>query len=66
MRTDLLKKMAMAMLLGLMAFGVVACDNDEGPAEEAGESVDNAMDDAGDAMDDAGEEIQDKAEDAQN
>lgn len=66
MRTDLLKKMAMAMLLGLMAFGVVACDNDDGPAEEAGQSVDNAMDDAGDTMEDAGEDIQDEAEDAQN
>ncbi|OLO02821.1 MULTISPECIES: hypothetical protein [Salinicola] len=66
MRTDLLKKMAMAMLLGLMAFGVVACDNDEGPAEEAGESVDNAVDNAGDAMDDAGDEMQEQSEDAQN
>ena len=66
MRTDLLKKLAMAMLLGLMAFGVVACDNDDGPAEEAGQSVDNAMDDAGDTMEEAGEDIQDKAEDAQN
>lgn len=66
MRTDLLKKLAMAMLLGLMAFGVVACDNDDGPAEEAGQSVDNAMDDAGDAMEDAGDDMQDKAEDAQN
>ncbi|CAO1667811.1 MULTISPECIES: hypothetical protein [Salinicola] len=66
MRTDLLKKMAMAMLLGLMAFGVVACDNDEGPAEEAGESVDDAVDNAGSTMEDAGEDIQDQAEDAQN
>ena len=66
MRTDLLKKMAMAMLLGLMAFGVVACDNDEGPAEEAGESVDDAVDNAGSTMEDAGEEIQEEAEDAQN
>ncbi|WP_251976931.1 hypothetical protein [Salinicola avicenniae] len=66
MRTDLLKKMAMAMLLGLMAFGVVACDNDDGPAEQAGESVDDAVDDAGDAMEDTGENIQEEAEEAQN
>ncbi|MAM39234.1 MAG: hypothetical protein CL949_12230 [Erythrobacter sp.] len=66
MRTELLKKLAMAMLVGFMAFGVVACDNDEGPAEEAGESVDNAVDNAGDAMEDAGNDMQDQAEDAQN
>ncbi|MCE3028151.1 MULTISPECIES: hypothetical protein [Salinicola] len=66
MRSDLLKKMAMAMMLGMMAFGVVACDNDDGPAEKAGESVDNAVDDAGQAMENAGDNIQDKAEDAKN
>lgn len=66
MRSDLMKKMGMVMMLGMMAFGVVACDNDDGPAEKAGESVDNAVDDAGQAMEDAGNDIQDKADDAQN
>ncbi|GHB19282.1 hypothetical protein [Salinicola rhizosphaerae] len=66
MRSDLLKKLGIAMMLGMMAFGIAACDNDDGPAEKAGESVDNAVDDAGQAMEDAGDDIQDKAEDAQN
>ncbi|MHB0776910.1 hypothetical protein [Halomonas sp. WWR20] len=65
MRIDVFKKFALALLVGLMTFGVVGCDND-GPAEEAGESVDSTMDSAGDSMEDAGEEIQDAAEDAQN
>jgi len=49
------------ILMGMLAFGtfgLVACD-DQGPAEEAGESVDDAWDDAsdeaGDAWDDASE-----------
>jgi tRNA A37 threonylcarbamoyltransferase TsaD len=39
------------MLLGGSAF-LVACD-DEGPLERAGETADEAVDDAGDAVDDA-------------
>jgi len=66
MRNEMLKKLAMAMFLGLMVFGVAACDSDDGSAEQAGESVDNAVDNAGDTMEDAGEDMQDKAEDAQN
>ncbi|ABE60392.1 MULTISPECIES: hypothetical protein [Chromohalobacter] len=66
MRSEWLKKLALMLVIGMTAFGVVACDNDEGPAEEAGESVDDAMDNAGDSMEDAGEDIQDAAEDAQN
>ncbi|GAB2803547.1 hypothetical protein GCM10027040_34870 [Halomonas shantousis] len=65
MHTDLLKKFALALVVALMTFGMVGCDND-GPAEEAGENVDNAMDNAGDSMENAGEDIQDAAEDAQN
>ena len=66
MRSEWLKKLALMLVIGMTAFGVVACNNDEGPAEEAGESVDDAMDNAGDSMEDAGEDIQDAAEDAQN
>ncbi|GAB3351699.1 hypothetical protein GCM10027512_26240 [Chromohalobacter beijerinckii] len=65
LRSEWLRKMALALIIGMTAVGVVACD-DEGPAEEAGESVDNAMDDAGDSMEEAGEDIQNAAEDAQD
>lgn len=43
---------------GLLA----GCDN-QGPAEETGEAIDDAVDDAGDAMEDAGDEIEDAADD---
>lgn len=43
-------------LVLLMVFGggtlLTGCDQ-QGPAEEAGEEIDDAADDAGDAMDDA-------------
>lgn len=60
------KNAVMAMLL---AFGSVtvlsACDQD-GPAEEAGENIDNAMERTGEQMEETGERIEEKAEDARN
>lgn len=60
------KNAVMAMLL---AFGSVtvlsACDQD-GPAEEAGENIDDSMERTGEKMEETGERIQEKAEDAGN
>ncbi|MCC5812173.1 MAG: hypothetical protein JJU06_17585 [Ectothiorhodospiraceae bacterium] len=39
------------MLLAFSGFGLVACD-DQGPAEEAGEEIDDTAEDIGDAFDD--------------
>ncbi|HLT91098.1 MAG TPA: hypothetical protein VKZ85_09160 [Woeseiaceae bacterium] len=44
----------LTLLFLLSAFGVAACDVDEGPAEEAGESLDEAGDELEDATDGAG------------
>lgn len=46
--------LALALMLG---FGLVACD-DEGPAEKAGEQVDEAVEDTGQAIEDAGDEME--------
>ena len=46
------------LALGLSAF-TIACD-DDGPAEETGEEIDDAADDVGDAVDEAGESASDK------
>lgn len=55
-------------LLGLAAFSLFAitpmialtgCDTNDGPAEEAGEALDDAADDVGDALDDASDEVDD-------
>jgi hypothetical protein len=50
-------------LLAALAFSVVAC-REEGPAERAGQAIDEAIEDAGEAVEDAGEAVEDAAEDA--
>ncbi|GAA5171630.1 MULTISPECIES: hypothetical protein [Halomonadaceae] len=65
MQKNLLRKLGLAMMLALMLGGVAACD-DQGPAEEAGESIDEAAENAGDSVEEMGEDVQDAAEDAQN
>jgi hypothetical protein len=37
---------------------LAACEK-EGPAERAGKTLDNAVDDAGDAVEDAGDKVKD-------
>lgn len=48
----------------VVSFGAVSCSKEEpqGPAEQAGESVDNAMKDIGKNLEKAGQEMQDTAE----
>ena len=48
----------LALLLGLGTAGLAACDNADGPAEQAGEKVDNATQDAGQALQDAGQALE--------
>jgi predicted small secreted protein len=40
---------------------LAGCDTQEGPAEQAGENIDNAMENAGEQIEEAGESIQEKA-----
>jgi hypothetical protein len=53
---------AMRLVLVALAVGTVltvsACKK-EGPAERAGKTIDNAVDDAGDAVEDAGDKVKD-------
>lgn len=54
MNTKRFRRLAAAALLATGAgFTGLAVGCEEGPAEEAGEAVDDAVDDAGDAIDDA-------------
>jgi len=53
----------LAMLLGLGTLSLAACDND-GPAENAGENIDEATDDAQDSMEDAGDSMKDNMDEA--
>lgn len=46
------KTIAVSLLASALMITLSACDN-QGPAEEAGEEIDNSIDDAGDAIEDA-------------
>ena len=49
--------LAMAMALPLFLAG---CDMNDGPAEEAGENVDEAIGETGEAIEDTGDKVQDE------
>lgn len=53
----------LAAVLGISTVGLAACDN-KGPAEKAGEKVDNATSKTGDAMDNAADKASDAADKA--
>lgn len=52
----------LAFLLGLGTAGLAACDSTDGPAEQAGEKIDNATQKAGQAVENMGDNIQKQAE----
>ncbi|MGM0677130.1 hypothetical protein [Ectothiorhodospira marina] len=53
-----------ALVPGLLLVALSGCD--KGPAQQAGENVDDAMDEAGDSLERAGDNIQDAGEDARD
>jgi hypothetical protein len=55
-----LKKIAILMASALFVFTLAACD--QGPAEEAGEKIDDVITDAGNAVEDACEDVKENAE----
>lgn len=52
-----MRKLTLAFLLAAGTLGLAACE-EEGPAERAGEAVDNAVQNAGEALERAGEKVQ--------
>jgi len=52
-----------ALLAGVFAVGISACE-DEGPAEKAGEQVDEAIEETGDTMEEAADEAGGELEEA--
>jgi hypothetical protein len=57
----MLKKLCAATLIVLLGFALIACEQ-EGPAEEAGEKVDEAVEEASEKVEEAGEAVEEKAE----
>lgn len=58
------KSVAIVLAMGILLAGLSGCKKEEGPAERAGKSVDNAVQKAGEKVEKAGEKIQDAAKDA--
>tara|TARA_R110001599_G_scaffold64023_3_gene178598 strand:- start:173788 stop:174045 length:258 start_codon:yes stop_codon:yes gene_type:complete len=59
------KSMISVLAAGLLVLGLAACEK-KGPAEQAGEKIDNAMDSAGSSMSKAAEDVKDGAADMSN
>lgn len=57
---DLLKKMMICMMFALP---LAACDTSDGTAENVGENIDNAAEDARDNLEEAGDNLDDAADD---
>lgn len=59
----MLEKLSTLLIVLAFAFGGLSLATmsgcEDGPLEEAGESIDDAVDDAGDKLEDAGDEIED-------
>ncbi|NEZ03118.1 hypothetical protein G4Y73_03010 [Wenzhouxiangella sp. XN201] len=51
-----------ALLFALGGSAMLTGCEDQGPAEEAGEEIDEAIDDTGDAIEDAGDDIDDETD----
>ncbi|MGB0722792.1 MAG: hypothetical protein ACPGU7_10405 [Gammaproteobacteria bacterium] len=52
-----------ALAITLLALSTAACwDEPDGPFEEAGEKVDNAVENAGEAIEETGDTIRDKTQ----
>jgi len=57
-----MNKISIATFAFLLAMGLAACE--KGPAEKAGEKIDNAAEKAGDKIEDATDNASDKLEEA--
>lgn len=58
-----LLRLAGVLAISVAGLSLAACDDNDSPAENIGESIDDAADDAGDAMDDAADEVDDAFDD---
>lgn len=57
----LVKILSTALVTSALLVPLFGCERQEGPAERAGESLDNAFDNTGEQVERAGDSIQDAA-----
>jgi len=58
---QILNSLGLAALLIVASIALTACERD-GPMENAGEEIDEAVEDAGDSLEEAGDEIEDEVD----
>jgi hypothetical protein len=55
------KTLSAALVISALLVALSGCEKQEGPAEQAGKSIDNAAESVGEHVENAGEAIQDAA-----
>jgi predicted small secreted protein len=60
------KILGAALVISALLVALSGCEQQKGPMEKAGESIDNATDSVGEHVEDAGEAIQDAAKGENN
>lgn len=55
---QILKTLTWAVLMTPLAFGTIGCEENDGPAEQAGEKVDEAAEEVSEGAEEAGDEIE--------
>lgn len=58
-----LRTLSLAFVLALVGGTLLTACQDQGPAEEAGEAIDDTVEDAQDSWDDARDEVEDELDD---
>ncbi|WP_204758396.1 hypothetical protein [Halomonas urmiana] len=64
-QSNMLRKLGLALLIAMLGAGLAACE-EEGPAEQAGENIDESVEEMGEGVEEMGENLEQAAEDAQN
>lgn len=59
--TSIIRKTAAVTALAFAAALALSACEEQGPAEQLGESIDESVNELGEAVEDAGEEVQDSA-----
>ena len=59
-----MKALSMLPVVILMLIGaaMTGCGSNEGPAEQAGEEIDNAVENAGEAIEEAGDKLEEETQ----
>ncbi len=60
--TKILHKPVLIVLISILTAGLTACQDEPGPAEKAGQQLDEAMQETGDGLEKLGQDINDAAE----